>query len=120
MNYFPGLITKKYRPRLGSLGLNVPNIKRSLIRARHPSILQKARNLNILEDVDNLIISNSQDNKDFITNLETLRLLKSNKRMRGPLNFLGTINIKNNLALKCPKGSIRNKLGQCIKSTTLI
>jgi hypothetical protein len=120
MNYSLGLITKKYRPRLGSLGLNLPNIRRSSIRNSHANTLQKARNLNIIEDVNNLITSNLQDNMDSANSLRTLKLLKSNRRMRGPLDFLGTINIKNRLGLKCPKGSMRNKLGQCVKSTTLL
>jgi hypothetical protein len=96
------------------------------VKIRIPKLKNKKR---ILEDID-FLIENLQSSvqQDIINKLKTkllTKFLKPNNRTRGrfgigPLNNPGTIGIRNRYILKCPRGSLRNKLNQCVNRISIV
>jgi hypothetical protein len=110
-------------------GANLTNSLAHAYRAKIRVLKLKNKKKSILEDI-NILIENLQSSvqQDFInkiTNISIMKYLKPNNRTEGrfgtgPLNMPGTIGIRNRYTIKCPRGSIRNKLGQCVYRTSLI
>jgi len=107
------------------------NLTNSLIHAyrvkiRIPKLKYKRR---ILEDIDflieNLQSSVQQDTINKLKNKILIKILKPNNKTRGrfgigSLNMPGTVGIRNKYILKCPKGSLRNKLNQCVYKVSVV
>jgi hypothetical protein len=110
-------------------GANLTNSLSHVYRVKIRIPKLKKKKISIIEDI-NFLIENLQSSvqQDFInkiTNMSIMKFLKPNNRTKGrfgigPLNMPGTIGIRNRYTIKCPRGSIRNKLGQCIYKTSLI
>jgi hypothetical protein len=79
---------------------------------RNPRII---RTSSIIEDVNALISSNIQDKQGQAQNGQLRAIINpKNIKIHGPVNSDGTSRLRNHALIKCPPGSRRNQLNQCI------
>jgi hypothetical protein len=104
-----------YLPKVGALPARIGHrtpIRKKILKTKSTGIQNGV--LNEVNSLINLTTSNILDNNNSNINNIRMKAMK-NSRSRGPLDMPGTIAIKNKFRIKCPVGSLRNQLGQCVK-----
>lgn len=79
------------------------------------AIKTKLKILNDITEVLSIDIQRFQKMNDSIRNRALTKILSPSNKVRGPVDSSGTLKLRNKINIKCPPGTRKNLLNQCIK-----
>lgn len=79
------------------------------------NIKSKLKILNDIREIFSIDIKKIQNINDIIRNQNLTKILNPSNKIRGPIDSAATLKIRNKINIKCPAGTRKNLLNQCVK-----
>ena len=79
------------------------------------SVKSKLKILNDIHEILSIDIKKIQNINDIIRNQNLTKILSPSNKIRGPIDSHATLKIRNKINIKCPAGTRKNLLNQCVK-----